>query len=135
LGSAVGSAITAFLALIPAYLIIEGGLENGGLELTLILSALLLPAALAVTACGVLAIVRIRRSDGWLFGLRAALFAAALFPLLLGNGILLMAVLLFDTIGIFCVGGLAVLACNAGIVYQVWKLVASDYRRATPEAI
>lgn len=131
LGSAAGAALCAFLTLILTVLIVQGGLG----ELTLIGCALILPAALAVTACGVVAIVRIRRSEGWLFGLRAALFAALIFPLLLGNGLLLVTAMLFETLGILGIAALAVLACNAVVVYHVWKLVASDYRRATPEAL
>ena len=129
LGSAAGGIITAFLAVLASFLVIQG--EFGMLALALI--ALLVPAALAVTACGILAIVRIRRSDGWLFGLRAALLAAILFPLLLGNAVFISAGMLGGEVGLIFAAALAMLACNAGLVYHVWKLLASGYKRATPE--
>jgi hypothetical protein len=131
LGSAVGGIFCGFVTLVLTFFILQGGIG----ELTLVFGALLFPMDLAVTACGILAIVRIRQSDGWLFGLRAALFAAMIFPLVLANGLLVTAALLFETLGIVCVAALAVLACNAMVVYQTWKLVASDYRRATPESL
>ncbi len=129
LGSAMGGVITGFLTLVLTYFVVQSGLD----ELTLVFAALLFPAALTVTACGVLAIVRIRRSDGWLFGLRAALFAAILFPLILGNGVVVLSGLMFEIMGLLCVTFIAVMACNAMLVYHLWKLVAADYRRATPE--
>jgi hypothetical protein len=130
LGSAAGSVLCCVLTLVLGLLIVEGELD----ELTLVFAAFLLPIDLAVTGCGIAALMRIRRSEGWLFGLRAALFAALLFPMILGNGILVFAGLYFETIGIAAIAVLAVLACNGILVYQTWKLVASDYRRATPES-
>jgi hypothetical protein len=129
LGSAAGAVLCCLLTVVLGLLIVQNGID----EIGLILGALLLPIDLAVTACGIAAIVRIRRSEGWLFGLRAALFAAAVFPLIMGNAILVIAALLFETLGIVFIAGLAVMVCNAVLVYQTWKLVASDYRRATPE--
>ena len=129
LGSATGGVVSGFLTVVLTFFVMEDGLG----ELTLALAALLLPAALAVTVCGVVAIVRIRRSDGWLFGLRAALFAAILYPFILANGVLVMATLFFP-MGVFCVAFFAVVACNAWLAYHLWKLVASDYRRAEPQS-
>ncbi|CAN5192575.1 hypothetical protein BH10PLA2_BH10PLA2_10570 [soil metagenome] len=131
LASAASALMVGFLTLPLAYVVIQSGLN----EWTLMFTGLLIPAGLAITGCGLTAIVRIRRADGWLFGLRAALFAAVLFPLLFGNGVLVMTCIMFDLLGVFLVVGLILLVCNGGLVYHVWKLVASDYRRATPEAM
>jgi hypothetical protein len=129
MGAAGGGVFATFIAAFLSLLIFEGELG----EIALLLGiGLLLPASLAVTSCGILAIVRIRRSNGWLFGLRAAIFAAIIFPLLLGNGFLVLSSLLFDGFGLIGVAVLAVLACNAGVIYHVWKLLASGYHRATP---
>jgi hypothetical protein len=127
--SAGGGVLAMFLAMLLVILMSVG--DYG--ELALILgAAFFVPVALAVTTCGILSIVRIRRSDGWLFGLRAALFAAILFPLLMGNGILILAGFVLQGYGFIGVSVLAVLACNAFLVYHLWKLVASGYRRAMP---
>ena len=129
MGSAAGGAFATIIMAFLSILILQSEIGEIGLLLAL---CLLLPASLAVTSCGILAIVRIRRSEGWLFGLRAALFAAIIFPLLLGNGFLVVASFLFDGFGLVAVAILAVLACNAGLIYHVWKLLASGYQRATP---
>jgi hypothetical protein len=128
LGSAAGALICAFIAMVLGYVMVEDGFG----EVALLLAAVFFPAALAVTGCGILAIVRIRKSEGWLFGLRAGLLAALMFPLLLGNGILIFSGLLFEGFGLVAVAGLAVLTCNAMAVYQIWRMVANGYQRATP---
>ena len=131
LGSAIGGLVVAFLVFVMILLIFQ---EEASEIALLIACAFLLPAGMAVTAGGVAAIVRIRRSDGWLFGLRAALFAAGLFPLLLANGLILLTVIAVP-LAVYLVPALAMLAGNALVAYQVWKMVASDYRRATPEVL
>ena len=128
-GSAAGGVLTLLLALL-----LYGLAANDDEELALFGAVLLLPAAAAVTACGVVSIRRIRRSGGWLFGLPAALFAAALFPLLITNLMLLGAVLLFEEVGLFAATGLAFLGLNLYVVYHLWRWVSAGYRRATPAA-
>src|SRR5207237_4188284 len=115
-------------------LLLYGLAANDDAELALLGAVLLLPAVAAVTACGVVGIRRIRRSGGWLFGLPAALFAAALFPLLVVNLMLLGAVVLFEEVGLIAAAGLAFLGLNLYVVAHLWRWVSAGYRRATPEA-
>ena len=131
LGSAAWAMICIFITMVLGYLMVEG--EAG--QLIIILAAVLLPSALAVTGCGIWAIVKIRKSEGWLFGLRAALIAALMLPILLGNGILVVGAMLFDGYGLVGIAFLAVMACNAVVVYHIWKMVASGYQRATPAPV
>ena len=128
-GSAVGGVFTLLLGAV-----LLGLAANSEEEALLLGAALLLPAAAAVTACGFVSIRRIRRSGGWLFGLPAALFAALLFPLLLANGLLLAAMLLFEEIGLIVAVVLAFLGLNLYVVYHVWRWVSAGYRRAIPTA-
>jgi hypothetical protein len=130
---AVGSAAGGVLSLLLA-LLLYGLAANDNAEIALLGALLLLPAAAAVTACGVVSIRRIRRSGGWLFGLPAALFAAVLFPLLVANLMLLGAVLLFEEIGLVAATGLAFLGLNLFVVYHLWRWVSAGYRRAVPAA-
>jgi hypothetical protein len=127
-GSAAGGVLILLLSLVLGYL-----LAGDGGELALLLGALvLLPGLAGVTTGGVLAIRRIRHSGGWLFGLPVALFAALLFPLLMLNGLLIAAVVLFQEIGLIAAAGLALVAANGYLVYHAWKAVSAGYRRATP---
>ena len=128
LGSAAGAMICAFIGMVLGYVVLEDGFG----EVALLLAAVFFPVALAVTGCGILAIVRIRKSEGWLFGLRAGLLAALMFPLLLGNGVLFFSALLFEGFGLVVMTVLAVLACNGMAIYHIWKMVANGYQRATP---
>ncbi len=131
LGSAAGGVLTLLLGVLAYGLLDSGG---GDREiLLLVLSPLLLLGAGAVTACGIAAIRRIRGSGGWLFGLPAALFAAALFPLILLNGLIVAAMLLFQEYGLILGIALAFLVLNGLLVHYLWRSVSAGYRRATPE--
>jgi hypothetical protein len=123
IGSAAGALLTLFAAYVAAYL--EGD--------SAVLGAFFLALAIAgVTGGGILSIVRIRRSDGWLFGLPVALFAALLYPLLLVNGLVAYGLGLFGTLGLLAVTSLTFLAINGYAVYRLWMWVSAGYRRATP---
>jgi hypothetical protein len=126
---AIGSAAGAVLTLFAAYL--AASLEGESAVLGAFFLAL---AAAGVTACGILSIVRIRRSGGWLFGLPAALFAAVFYPLLLVNGVLFIGMEMLELLGLVVVTALTFLAINAYVVYRLWLWVSADYRRATPAA-
>jgi hypothetical protein len=127
--SAVGGVLTLLLGTVLAGL---AG-ESDDKEFVLLAGTLfLLPAATAVTACGVVSIRRIRRSGGWLFGLPAALFAALLFPLLITNLLLAGAILLFEEVGLIAAIVLAFLGLNLYVVSHLWRWVSAGYRRATP---
>jgi hypothetical protein len=128
-GSAAGGVLTLLLALL-----LVGVAANDNEEVALLGVVLVLPAAVAVSVCGVVSIRRIRRSGGWLFGLPAALFAALLFPLLVANLMLLGAVFLFEEVGLIAAAALAFLGLNLYVVYHAWRWVSAGYRRATPEA-
>ena len=132
LGSAAGAVLTLLLAFL-AYGLLEGGGGGDRDILLLVLGPVLLLGAGAVTACGIAAIRRIRSSGGWLFGLPAALFAAALFPLLLLNGLVVAAMLLFQEYGLVGAIALAFLLVNGILVYYLWRSVSAGYRRAIPE--
>jgi hypothetical protein len=125
LGSAFAAAATV---LAPAAVVaLEIDLDNSLGLLALVVMFGIVP--LAVTACGFVSIARIRRSDGALFGLPAALFAAILNPLLLCNALLVVGVMVMAEIGMILVGGLALLAVNAFVVRYAWKLVSAGYQR------
>jgi hypothetical protein len=123
IGSAVGGVLTLFFALFLTQL------EE---EAMLLGAVFLFLAAAAVTTCGILSIRRIRGSGGWLFGLPVALFAAALFPLLVANGLLVLGGAEFGELGLLAVAALALLAVNGYVVYRLWKWVSAGYRRVTP---
>lgn len=79
-------------------------------------------AMLSVSICGGIALMRIERSRGWLYGRPAALFAAALFPLFLCNGIVVMTLLNSEWL-LMLVGFVAALAAfNAGLFYGVRRV-------------
>jgi hypothetical protein len=128
-GSAAGGVLTLLLALL-----LLGIAADDNEEVALLGAVLVLPAAVAVSVCGVVCILRIRGSGGWLYGLPAALFAALVFPLLAGNLMLLGAFFLFEEIGLIAATALAFLGLNVCVVYHAWKWVSAGYRRATPEA-
>jgi hypothetical protein len=132
LGSAAGAVLTLLLAFL-AYGLLEGGAGGERDILLLVLGPGVLLAAGAVTACGIAAIRRIRGSGGWLFGLPAALFAAALFPLLLLNGLVVAAMLLCQEYGFIAAIALAFLLVNGSLVYYLWRSVSAGYRRAVPD--
>jgi hypothetical protein len=128
---AIGGAAGAVLNLVAIGLLLALGVEGGDPLSLLLLAFFCVGTPLAVSACGVLAVVRIRRSDGWLYGLPVAAFAALCFPLMLTNGLLIGVVLALDEIGLFIVAGLAFLAGNGVAVWYVSKLVSVGYQRAT----
>lgn len=127
---AVGAAIGGVLNLLVGALLLQL-LEEEVLQLLLV-ALFCVGIPIAVTAGGILSIRRIRRSQGWLFGLPAALFAALLFPLLWLNGLLVAVVVVFEEAGLFVALGLAVLAANAYLIYHVWRSVSTGYRRELP---
>jgi hypothetical protein len=132
LGSAAGAVLTLLLAVVGIGL--AAGAEGDAELLLLVGAVFLLSAAAAVTTCGIISIRRIRHSGGWLFGLPAALFAAALFPLLLLNGLVVAAALVFGEYGLLAAVLVAFLAANLYVVWHLWRWVSAGYRRATPEA-
>jgi hypothetical protein len=128
---AIGSAVGGVFLLLLAVLAFGMEFET---EWLLSIAVLVLGGAAAVTACGFVSIGRIRRSGGWLFGLPAALFAALLFPLVLGNALLVATMLVLGPLGLYAMIGLGFVAANGFIVFHAWKAVSAGYRRATPEA-
>jgi hypothetical protein len=128
---AIGGAAGAVLNLIAVGLLLALGLaaENEFILLAMAFFAIVTP--LGVSACGVAAIVRIRRSGGWLYGLPAATFAALCFPLLLTNALLIGVIIALEEIGLIAVTCLAFLAGNGVTIWYVAKLVSAGYRRAS----
>jgi hypothetical protein len=127
---AIGSAAGAAFTLLFLFFLLAG---LGG-EAALLGAFLLFPAAAGVTAGGILSIRRIRQSRGWLYGLPLALFAAALFPFLLANGLLALGVMMTGEIGLVAIPGLTVLAANIYVGYRLWHWVSAGYHRANPVA-
>lgn len=135
LGSAAGGVLMLLLTVVVIGLVVQGVEGEGMEEVLLILAPVLLLGGGAVTACGIAAIRRIRGSGGWLFGLPAALFAAALFPVMLLNGLIVAAMLLFDEYGLIAGAALAFLVLNGLLVHYLWRSVSAGYRRANPERL
>jgi hypothetical protein len=128
---AIAAAAGAALHLIVVGLLLALGLADSNEYLLLFAAFFGLVTPLGVSACGVVAILRIRRSGGWLFGLPAAAFAALCFPLLLTNALLVGVVVALETAGFVAVTCLAFLAGNAAAIWYVTKLVSAGYRRAS----
>jgi hypothetical protein len=128
---AVGSAaLTALHLPMTALLVfaLKEDIDHGGLA-WLIMAFMVLFVPTVLTLCGAVALWRILRSRGWLYGLPAAFFAATLFPLLLFNGLLVTAVVVLEAIAVYAVLGLAFLALNVAAVYFGWKLTSAGYQR------
>jgi len=79
-------------------------------------------ALVVVSLVGCFSLARIQRSGGWLYGLRPALFAALLFPLLLANWLAVVGISAFDELGVFLGLAIAFLTLNTAIVYTAWRL-------------
>ena len=132
---ALGAAAMAMLNLLVVglLLVVAGADQIDGPLSFLLLAFFSLVAPLAISTCGAVAVVRVRRSGGWLYGLRAATFAALCFPLLLTNALLAGVILALEVVGLVAVTCLAFLAANGVAVWYVSKLVSAGYRRAVPE--
>lgn len=128
-GSAAGGVLT--LLLLALGFALNGFESEAGL---LLMSPLILLGAGLVTAGGIVSILRIRRSEGWLFGLPAALFAALLFPLLGANCLLVIGLMLLDELGLYGVVLLSFAAANIYLTYHIWRGISFGYQRATPAA-
>jgi hypothetical protein len=122
---AIGSAAVAVLTILFLFFLAC----NDG-EAALIGAVFLLLPAAVVTTGGILSIRRIRQSRGWLYGLPLALFAAALFPVLLANGLLALTVMVTGVFGLVAIA----LAANMYVVYRLWLWVSAGYQRANPVA-
>ena len=127
---AIGSAVGAVLNLMVVGLLLVVAAAEKDEFVVLLTAFFCLVTPLGVSACGVLAVVRVRRSGGWLYGLRAATFAALCFPLLLTNVLLIGVIAMLETVGLVAVTCLAFLAANLVGIWFVSKLVSAGYRRA-----
>ncbi len=130
---ALASALGGLFVLILVVLAYSLLASNGG-EMALLLATFVLFAGAGVSVCGFLSIRQIRESGGWLTGLPVALFGALLFPLLMFNGLLLMALVFTAEISLYVFTGLAVVAANAYLVAHAWWWVSADYRPARPRS-
>jgi hypothetical protein len=134
LGGAAAGVLSLPLAVVAVFL------ANDANDATVLALAglFVLGAAAVVTGCGVAAVVRVRRSDGWLFGLRAAVFAALLYPLLFANLFVLVPAEFLDAEYPYILGSvlaaLAVVGVNAWVVRHTWKLITADRKRVAPPA-
>ena len=77
----------------------------------------------SIAGCGTL--VRIHRSQGWLYGRRAALFAALLAPLLMLNGVTVLCLNELGEVAMLSGIAIAFLTFNGLIVYAAWRVCES----------
>jgi hypothetical protein len=124
MGSAFGGVFLLLIAAIMVWVVVEGDVNE---LVLLVLGGLLLLVGAAVSVCGILGIRQIRASEGWLTGLPVALFGALLFPLLILNGIVITAALVFEEVGLLTLAGVTFLAANAYLVAHAWRWVSSGY--------
>jgi hypothetical protein len=128
---AVGAAVGAGLNLVAVGLLLALGLTGEGDAILLVPLAFLgLVTPLGVSACGIVAIVRIRRSGGWLYGLPAASFATLCFPLLLVNTLLIGLLLALGELGLVAGTCMAILVSNGLAIWLVAKLISAGYQPA-----
>lgn len=87
-------------------------------------------ALLAVSIVGCSSLVRIHRSQGWLYGMRPALFAALLFPLLALNCMAAIGVIALGELAVMLGLAIAFLTFNGAIIYVAWRFCSIGYSRA-----
>jgi len=112
---AAGSAVAGvFLLLVLVMSVMAGG--DGGL---LVLEA---TALLAISIAGAWSLLRIQRSNGWLYGTRPALISALVFPLAAANCIAFLLLSSLGDVAIFLGMAIAFLAFNGVMIYGAWRV-------------
>lgn len=89
---------------------------------------------LAVSGCGVLACMRILRSNGQLLGLRYAFAPAVAFPLFLANLLLVLIIVASHGMIAFLLTAAAILYVNYRAIRRLWHWITVE-RAAVPEGL
>ncbi|MFO0905090.1 MAG: hypothetical protein U0939_18940 [Pirellulales bacterium] len=142
---AVSAIVSMGLAFFNIPLLFAGGylgfmaLSEGETEVLLYAAFVLVPCFLMTLASGGLgiwSILKIRKSDGWLYGIGCAIPGVAVIPLLFLQ-VIFAGVLYIGTMGV----GLALLPClyvgatTAFMCHGLWHWLADDYEIREPEVI
>jgi hypothetical protein len=118
------AAVGVFLLFVVFMTVMAGG--DGGLVACEVI------AMLAVSVTGAICLFRIRRSNGWLYGARPALFATLLFPMVAVNVVVVILLSAMWDVAAFLGLAIVFLAFNGAIIYGAWhsckKLVKSRTR-------
>jgi hypothetical protein len=112
---AAGSAVAGVFLLLVVIMSVLGGADGA-------LMMLEATALLAISIVGAWSLVRIQRSNGWLYGTRPALISALVFPLAAANCIAILLVASMGPVAAFLGMAIVFLAFNGAMIYGAWRM-------------